>query len=103
MEDAKHTLIGGAIYYYQSKIKLKSLLKKQNIIKASKVMMDLQKPLRVFARKQNEIYNQETVAGFIKVLNGHWIKGVKQIYEGRKKYSRKTKNGKNKDFEEKCK
>ena len=45
LEQIKNTAVGKAIYDYQIK-KMNRLLLEQNVNKATKVMMDLQKPLK---------------------------------------------------------
>lgn len=84
IEQVRKTLIGGAIYYYQKNIVMKRLLKEQNTNKATKVMMDLQKPLKKYYEKKNGKYTEEQVKGFIDMLNGHWIKGYKRIKRAKK-------------------
>lgn len=50
LEQIKETKIGKYIYENQMK-KMKKLLKEQNVNKATKIMMDLQKPLKKFYEK----------------------------------------------------
>lgn len=85
LEQTKHTIIGGAIYNYQTKLKMKRYMKKQDISKATKIMMDMQKPLRNFASRKYGKYNTDMIEGFVKILNGNIIKGIKQINLGKAK------------------
>ena len=45
--------------------RMKQLLNEQNVNKATKVMMDLQKPLKKFYEKKNDKYTKEIVEEFI--------------------------------------
>ena len=60
-------------------------MKKQDISKATKIMMDMQKPLRNFASRKYGKYNTDMIEGFVKILNGNIIKGIKQIKLGKAK------------------
>lgn len=84
IEQARKTIIGGAVYYYQKNVVMRKLLKAQNTNKATKVMMDLQKPLKKYYEKKNGKYSEEQVKGFIDMINGHWIRGYKRIKDAKK-------------------
>ena len=66
LEQLKNTKIGKVIYDNQIK-KMNKLLKEQNVNKATKVMMDLQKPLKKFYEKKSSNYTKEMVEQLIKV------------------------------------
>ncbi len=64
IEQLKDTNVGKAIF--ESEIqRMKQLLKEQNVNKATKVMMDLQKPLKKFYEKKNGKYTKEMIEEFI--------------------------------------
>lgn len=92
IEQSKHTLIGGIIYNYSMKFKLKRYLRKQDISKASKVIMNMQNPIRHFARRKNSKYNDDMLEGFVKMLNGKYIEGMRQINKGKSKLKELEKN-----------
>lgn len=83
LEQARHTLIGKIIYTYKVKYKMNKYFKEQEISKAIKIMMEMQKPLRNFACRKNGKYNDDMIEGFVKILNGNIIKGIKQINVGK--------------------
>lgn len=85
LEQSRRTLIGGIIYNYQTKVKMKRYFRKQKTSKATRIMMNMQKPLRNFSSRKNGKYNDDMVEGFVKILNGKVIKGIKQINQGKAK------------------
>ena len=60
LEQIKNTAIGKVIYDNQIE-KMNRLLREQNVNKATKVMMDLQKPLKKFYEKKSSKITQEMV------------------------------------------
>ncbi len=66
LEQIKETKIGKLIYEDQIK-KMKQLLKEQNVNKATKVMMDLQKPLKKFYEKKSSKITKEMVDELIEI------------------------------------
>ncbi len=66
LEQIKETKVGKAIYQNQM-IKMNKLLKEQNVNKATKVMMDLQKPLKKFYEKKSSKYTKEMVEQLIQI------------------------------------
>lgn len=66
LEQIKETKIGKFIYENQMK-KMEKLLKEQNVNKATKVMMDLQKPLKKFYEKKNSKITKEMVEELINI------------------------------------
>ena len=66
MEQIKNTAVGKAIYDYQIK-KMNRLLLEQNVNKATKVMMDLQKPLKKFYEKKSSKITKEMVDELIDI------------------------------------
>ena len=60
LEQIKNTKIGAYIYSKEME-KMQKLLKEQNVNKATKVMMDLQKPLKKFYEKKSSGYTKEMV------------------------------------------
>lgn len=85
LEQSRRTLIGGIIYNYQTKIKMKRYFREQKTSKATRIMMNMQKPLRNYCNRKNGKYNDDMVEGFVKILNGKLIKGIKQINQGKAK------------------
>lgn len=85
IEQVRKTILGGAIYYYQKNIVMRKLLRQQNTNKATKVMMDLQKPLKKYYEKKNGKYSEDEIKGFIDMLNGNWIKGYRRIRKAKKR------------------
>lgn len=82
LEQSKNTFMGRIFYNREAK-RIKKYLKNQETSKAAKIMMDIQRPLRRFAYREK--YNKDMVEGFVNVLNGKIIKGVKQINLGKAK------------------
>lgn len=66
LEQLKNTKVGKIIYDNQME-KMNKLLKEQNVNKATKVMMDLQKPLKKFYEKKSSNYTKEMVEQLIKI------------------------------------
>lgn len=66
LEQIKETKVGKAIYQNQM-IKMNKLLEEQNVNKATKVMMDLQKPLKKFYEKKSSKYTKEMVEQLIQI------------------------------------
>lgn len=60
LEQIKNTKVGKIIYDNQIK-KMDKLMKEQNVNKATKVMMDLQKPLKKFYEKKSSKFTKEMV------------------------------------------
>lgn len=65
LEQFKNTKIGKKIFDHEME-KMDKLMKEQNVNKATKVMMDLQKPLKKFYEKKSSKYTKEMVEEFIK-------------------------------------
>ena len=66
LEQLKNTKVGKIIYDNQME-KMNKLLKEQNVNNATKVMMDLQKPLKKFYEKKSSNYTKEMVEQLIKI------------------------------------
>ena len=66
LEQIKHTKIGKYIFDNQME-KMNKLLKEQNVNKATKIMMDMQKPLKKFYEKKSSGYTYEMVEELINV------------------------------------
>ena len=66
LEQIKETKIGKYIYENQMK-KMKKLLEEQNVNKATKVMMDLQKPLKKFYEKKSSKITKKMVDELIEI------------------------------------
>lgn len=66
LEQIKETKIGNYIYENQIK-KMKKLLKEQNVNKATKIMMDLQKPLKKFYEKKTSKITKKMVDELIEI------------------------------------
>lgn len=66
LEQIKETKIGKIIYEDQIK-KMNRLLQEQNVNKATKVMMDLQKPLKKFYEKKSSKISKEMVEELLKI------------------------------------
>lgn len=64
LEQFKDTKIGKVIFEHEME-KMKKLMNEQNVNKATKVMMDLQKPLKKFYEKKSSKYTKEMVEEFI--------------------------------------
>lgn len=65
LEQFKNTKVGKKIFEHEM-IKMDKLMKEQNVNKATKVMMDLQKPLKKFYEKKSSKYTKEVIDEFIK-------------------------------------
>ncbi len=70
LEQIKGTKVGKAIYENQM-AKMDRLLKEQNVNKATKVMMDLQKPLKKFYEKKSSKYTKEMVEQLIQIAKNN--------------------------------
>lgn len=70
LEQIKNTKVGKEIYDNQIK-KMNRLLEEQNVNKATKVMMDLQKPLKKFYEKKNSKYTKEMVEELINIAKNN--------------------------------
>ncbi len=70
LEQIKETKVGKAIYENQM-AKMDKLLKEQNVNKATKVMMDLQKPLKKFYEKKSSKYTKEMVEQLIQIAKNN--------------------------------
>lgn len=66
LEQIKETKIGKLIYQNQMK-KMNQLLEEQNVNKATKVMMDMQKPLKKFYEKKNSKITKKMVEELIEI------------------------------------
>ena len=70
IEQLKHTKIGKVIFEHEIK-RMEDLLNKQNVNKATKVMMDLQKPLKKFYEKKSSKITKEMVDEFIQIAKNN--------------------------------
>ena len=70
IEQLKHTKIGKVIFEHEIK-RMEGLLSKQNVNKATKVMMDLQKPLKKFYEKKSSKITKEMVDEFIEIAKNN--------------------------------
>ena len=70
LEQLKNTKVGKAIYDNQIE-KMNRLLKEQNVNKATKVMMDMQKPLKKFYEKKSSNYTKEMVEELIYIAKNN--------------------------------
>ncbi len=70
LEQIKETKVGKVIYENQM-TKMDKLLKEQNVNKATKVMMDLQKPLKKFYEKKSSKYTKEMVEQLIQIAKNN--------------------------------
>ena len=66
LEQIKNTKVGKVIYENQIQ-KMNKLLQEQNVNKATKVMMDMQKPLKKFYEKKSSKYTKEMVDELINI------------------------------------
>lgn len=66
LEQIKNTKVGKIIYENQIQ-KMNKLLQEQNVNKATKVMMDMQKPLKKFYEKKSSKYTKEMVDELINI------------------------------------
>lgn len=71
LEQIKETKIGKYIYENQME-KMKKLLKEQNVNKATKIMMDLQKPLKKFYEKRNSKITKKMVDELIEIAKNDY-------------------------------
>lgn len=71
LEQIKETKIGKYIYENQMK-KMKKLLKEQNVNKATKIMMDLQKPLKKFYEKKSSKITKGMVDELIEIAKNDY-------------------------------
>ena len=70
LEQIKNTKIGKIIYENQME-KMNKLLEEQNVNKATKVMMDLQKPLKKFYEKKSSKFTKEMVDELIRIAKNN--------------------------------
>ena len=70
IEQLKHTKIGKVIFEHEMK-RMEDFLNKQNVNKATKVMMDLQKPLKKFYEKKSSKITKEMVDEFINIAKNN--------------------------------
>ena len=70
LEQIKNTKVGKAIYENQIS-KMDKLMKEQNVNKATKVMMDMQKPLKKFYEKKNSSITKEMVDELIYIAKNN--------------------------------
>ena len=70
IEQLKHSKIGKVIFEHEMK-RMEDLLSKQNVNKATKVMMDLQKPLKKFYEKKSSKITKEMVDEFINIAKNN--------------------------------
>lgn len=66
IEQIKDTKVGNFLYENQME-KMNKLFKEQNVNKATKVMMDLQKPLKKFYEKKSSNYTKEMVDELLRI------------------------------------
>lgn len=70
LEQIKNTKIGKIIYENQME-KMNKLLEEQNVNKATKVMMDLQKPLKKFYEKKSSKFTKKMVDELIRIAKNN--------------------------------
>ena len=70
LEKLKDTNVGKVIYEHEIK-KMNQLLEEQNVNKATKVMMDLQKPLKKFYEKKSSKYTKEMVNELLEIAKNN--------------------------------
>lgn len=70
IEQLKHTKIGKVIFEHEMK-RMEDFLNKQNVNKATKVMMDLQKTLKKFYEKKSSKITKEMVDEFINIAKNN--------------------------------
>lgn len=70
LEQLKDTNVGKVIYEHEIK-KMNQLLEEQNVNKATKVMMDLQKPLKKFYEKKSSKYTKEMVNELLEIAKNN--------------------------------
>lgn len=66
IEQIRNTNIGAKLYNVGIE-KMQKLLQEQNVNKATKIMMDMQKPLKKFYQKKNSQYKKDMVDELIKI------------------------------------
>ena len=67
IEQLRNTKIGKVIFDSEIK-RMQKLLQEQNVNKATKVMMDLQKPLKKFYEKKNGKFTKKDIDKFIEMV-----------------------------------
>ena len=67
LEQIKDTKVGKIIYKNQIE-KMNNLFKKQNTNKATKVMMDMQKPLKKFYEKKNSKITKDMIEELLDII-----------------------------------
>lgn len=70
LEQLKDTKIGKVIYEHEIK-RMNKLLEEQNVNKATKVMMDLQKPLKKFYEKKSSKYTKEMIEELLDIAKNN--------------------------------
>lgn len=70
IEQLKNTKVGKIIFDSEM-VRMKELLNEQNVNKATKVMMDLQKPLKKFYEKRNGKFTKEMIDNFIELAKNN--------------------------------
>ena len=70
LEQLKNTKVGKVIYDNQME-KMNKLLEEQNVNKATKVMMDMQKPLKKFYEKKSSNYTKEMIQQLIQIAKNN--------------------------------
>ncbi len=70
LEQIKSTKIGKVIYENQIE-KMKQFLKQQNVNKATKIMMDMQKPLKKFYEKKNSKITKKMVEELLEIAKNN--------------------------------
>lgn len=70
LEQIKDTKVGKVIYNNQIE-KMNRLLKEQNVNKATKVMMDMQKPLKKFYEKKSSVYTKDMIEELIEIAKNN--------------------------------
>lgn len=90
LEQMRYTWIGFLVYYYR-RLKARHLIRKQKKDEATKMIQDMQKPLKKIYEKPESPYNEDMIKGFIQIVNRKRIRGIKQIQRG--KYIKERKEG----------
>ena len=70
LEQLKSTKVGKVIYDNQIE-KMNKLLQEQNVNKATKVMMDMQKPLKKFYEKRSSNYTKKMIDELIYIAKNN--------------------------------
>jgi len=70
IEQLRNTKVGKAIYDSEI-MRMRKLLNEQNVNKATKVMMDLQKPLKKFYEKKNGKFTKENTSEFMEMAKNN--------------------------------